>query len=1226
MKQTQIVLRWQKLFLVLLALFVPGNALLYADDPLTAGFKNPPASAKARTWWHWINGNVTKAGITADLEAMKKVGIQEAQIFNVSLGDPRGPATYLSPQWLELFKFSALEAKRLGLELGFHNGPGWSSSGGPWITPEHSMQTVVYSTTTHHGGKPFEGKLAQPESQLDFYRDIAILAFPTPKKNQRVENLDFKTLSGRMRNRLTPDSATVPSAAIVPRSDIIDLTSRLTADGFLQWNAPPGQWTILRLGHTPTGHRNRPAPHGAQGLECDKMNREAVDAFWKGGIDPIIETLDGLVGPVLNNCVIDSYEVGTTNWTSGFEKQFNRLRGYDCTAYLPTLAGYYVDSGEITERFLWDFRRTIGDLIAANYYEHFRQKCHQHAMKLSVEPYWGPFDSMQVGQTGDIVMCEFWSGDVAFFDTPKFVASIAKLNGDSIVGAEAFTGQGAWTEHPATIKSIGDRAWAQGINRFIFHSYVHQPWDVGPGLTLSYHGLEFNRFNTWWEPGAAFLDYIARSQFLLQQGESVADVLVFTGEASPNNAFVVPEIKAMGFDYDLIGVNKLDALTVKDGLIRTATGASYRALVLPDQSRSIPARSASKGSSEATLSETPKPSLARRAGNLDPALAGGAGNLESSLARRARIDNWMRPETIRKLAELADAGATILGSKPVKSPSLQGYPECDQTVSKLADNLWEGGSIREQSIVDWLRDGDISPDFDVENDTREDLAFIHRRNQNAEIYFVANAGKEKRDVRCRFRVSGKQPELWDAETAEIRDAMVWQDNGDGTTSVPINFANEDSVFVVFRKPVTSADHIVEADIEMERQTAEPLHGLEIIKAEYGTFLPDGLADVTDILRGKVQNNVLDAKASRALFDCDPAPGYKKELRVKYMIGSTITETTVMEQESVKIKPTNEAELKILNAVFGKFDQQTKGVPTGFSATEVTAAMKKFVSSGIYTIPVDGKLAGNSIDQNQRNRLRITYTTDGEMQTLSIPAGKNLRLTRQTPGPKLVSSENETSWVTPLAGQMSYRLASGKTNSVQVKTVAKPIQLTGPWKVSFQNGSAQSAQATFTELESWTKSSIDSIRYFSGTASYQKEFSVPSHLNDSDTSLELDLGNVREIAEVLVNGRPAATLWKPPFRISLDGFLKEGQNTLEVKVTNLWANRLIGDEQLPNDVRRKGRSVRKWPDWLLNQTERSSKRVGFAAYQHFSRDSTLQSSGLLGPVVIRPYVRVGLKIK
>jgi hypothetical protein len=254
-----------------------------------------------------------------------------------------------------------------------------------------------------------------------------------------------------------------------------------------------------------------------------------MDNYWQAGIQPILNKLGDLAGTTVNNILIDSYEVGAQNWTPSFEKQFKALRGYDLKSYLPTLAGYYVDSGEITERFQWDFRRTIGDLIAENYYGRFAELCHQNNLNFSLEPYWGPFDNMQVGAKGDIVMCEFWSGGYPFFDSSKFVSSIAHLNGSSIVGAEAFTGIGGWDKHPATIKAIGDKAWAEGITRFIFHTYVHQPWDIAPGLALSYHGFDFNRLNTWWSQSKSYLDYIAKSQFLLQQGNNVCRCLVFYG-------------------------------------------------------------------------------------------------------------------------------------------------------------------------------------------------------------------------------------------------------------------------------------------------------------------------------------------------------------------------------------------------------------------------------------------------------------------------------------------------------------------------------------------------------------------------------------------------------------------------------------------------------------------------------------------------------------------------
>lgn len=1154
----------------LICIFLSAISLnsLVASDTLRSGFENPPPSAKARTWWHWMDGNVTKVGITADLEAMKNVGIQEAQILNVGLGFPQGPATYLSEEWLDLFHFAAKEAKRLNLELGFHNGAGWSSSGGPWITPEHAMQTLVFSEVAIEGPNTYRDKIPQPETRLDYYRDIAVLAFPKPKSAVRIDGLDYKNLSGRIRNHLDPDLKQIPDSALVFTSDIIDLTSELTKDGFLEWDAPAGAWIILRIGHTPTGRMNKPAPSGGRGLECNKMSREAVDEFWEGGIHPILEKLGPLVGSVLTNCLIDSYEVGSANWTGGLDKSFKQLRGYDCFSYLPCLAGYYVESGEISERFLWDFRRTIGDMIAENYYAYFRDLCHTHQLAFSIEPYWGPFDNMQVGETGDIVMSEFWSGGLPFFDSPKFVASIAKLNGSSIVGAEAFTDQGGWLHHPATLKSIGDRAWAQGINRFIFHTYVHQPWNVPPGLTLGSFGIDFNRLNTWWDQGKGFMEYIGRSQFLLQQGISVADVLVFTGEASPNDALLMPEIKALGYDYDLIGANKIKSLTLKDGLIYTSTGAGYRALVLPNT-------------------------------------------------------KYITPETLQKLEELAGAGAIIFSAKPQKSPSLQNYPDCDQQISQLTEKLWGGDFIKDASILDFLRDGALPPDFSVKNNG-DGINYIHRKTKKADIYFVANNQKENRQELCRFRVSGKQPELWNAESCEIKNAPVWQDHGNGTTSILMEFEAEGSVFVVFRKPVNSSEHIVNTTVELIPQIIEPLPNLEIIKAEYGTFLPEGLLDVTKIVLDSVQGDRLNMYAIKNnLCSYDPAQGYIKELRVEYMIGDTLFEASALEKEPINIDAQGRGQLKILRAVFGKFDRGTPGIPAHYPAHDVTNKIIEMVASGKLKILVDESLVDSkSVDGNQK-ALRITFTAAGEVRTLSIPEGGKLTLAQETPEPAFVFEKGELNWQTPFAGKMTYSTSSGKTKTVKVKSVPDPIEIDGSWEVNFPSNSGNAESVSFDSLASWSSSSSEEIRYFSGTATYSNKFIIPRRLIQSGNALELDLGSVHVIAEVTMNGKNIGLLWKAPFRINIDDFVHIGENTLELKITNLWPNRIIGDEHLSLDYERKGRGIKQWPEWLENPVNRPSESKTFTGYKHWEKDSELQSSGLLGPVIIRPYVGVQL---
>ncbi|WP_298495916.1 glycosyl hydrolase [uncultured Algibacter sp.] len=1149
-----------KTFIIVFTLLCLFQSNLKAQNKsLEQHFKNPPTSAKPLTMWFWINGNVTKKGITADLEAMKNIGIQGALIFNVSLGNPKGFADYLSAEWLNLFNYAALEANRLGLELGFHNGAGWSSSGGPSITPEFAMQELVFSETIIKDKKVFKGALVQPETKLGYYKDIAILAFPKPKSDVRIEDLDIKTLSHKVRNHLSPVDKLVPDLAVVKKEHIIDLTSKFTRNGVLEWNVPAGEWVVLRIGHTPTGETNRFPSDGGRGLECDKMNRKAVDVFWEGGIMPIINKLDTLIGSTVTRCHIDSYEVGTTNWTHSFPEEFKKLRSYDCKQYLPSLAGYYVESGEETERFLWDFRRTIGDLIAKNYYGRFSELSHKYNMLFTTEPYWGPFDNMQVGETADIVMSEFWSGSLAFFDSPKFVASIAKLNGSPIAEAESFTGMGGWDQHPGTLKAMGDLAWAQGINRFVFHCYVHQPWDIGPGLTLQAFGTDFNRLNTWWNQGKPFVDYISRGQFLLQQGKSVADVLVFTGEASPNDALLMPEIKAMGYDYDVIGANKLNSLYVKEGLIHNTVGDKYKALVLPPT-------------------------------------------------------DWMTPETLVKIKELVTQGAQIIGAKPKKSPSLKKYPACDDDVAHLANDLWNSGIIKCSSITTFLKNGNLQPDFLIEKGSPESIDFIHRKTEDTDIYFVVNSSKEYSELLCRFRVSGKQPELWNAETGKISNASVWQDNGDGTTTVAIPFRPEGSVFVVFKKPVRTKEHIVSTAITLGKQNAIPLPNLKIIKAEYGIFLPDGLVDVTDVVKNKVKNNKLYLKATRELSKGDPAPGYKKELRIQYKIGDELFEKNAMEKEWLEVDAANKGKIEIFKAVFGKFARGVEGIPPNKPIYNVTEKIKSLLASGVYEIPVNDSLFKEK-NKNTQNILRVSYITNAEEKTVSVFNGGVLSLTQVLAESKLSNKNDKIHWVTPYPGEITYHSSKGKTKTLKVKSVPEPIELQGEWHVNFPLKNDTSVDNTFNKLISWSNAIEKDIRYFSGTATYKKEFNISSNLLKSSHFLHLDLGHVKEIAEVILNGKKLGIFWKAPFRINIDDAIVKGTNSLEVKITNLWPNRLIGDEQLKLDYKRKGPNVTEWPEWLLNSTNRPTERVTLAAFKHWHKDSALLPSGLLGPVKI-----------
>lgn len=1153
------------LFTVALIVLCLTQNISKAQDALSSGFKNPPSSAKARTWWHWIDGNITKQGITADLEAMKRVGIQEAQIFNVGQGYPQGAVTYLSPQWLDLFKFAVTEAKRLNMELAFHNGPGWSSSGGPWVTPENAMQTIVWSEVKVKGGEELNIKLPQPQSKLNYYRDIVVLAFPTPANNQKIENLSDKTLSGGfVPVHLYPSDKAVDEGAIIDKNKIIDLTSKMSPDGSLKWAAPAGDWTILRLGHTPNGTENHPGEAGGQGLEVDKLSRKAMDAYWAAGVKPILDKVGPLVGHTLNNCLIDSYEVGCNNWTAGFANDFKKRNHYDILQYLPTLAGYYVESGEVSERFLFDFRKTLSDMMAENYFGYFGELCHKAGMKFSTEPYGGPFESIKTGETADIVMGEFWLADNPYAESTKLAASIAHLKGSPIAGAESFTSIGGWKNHPATMKQLGDYMWTEGITRFIFHTFAHQPWNTGPGVTFHQYGMDMNRLNTWWEQSRAYMSYIARSQYLLQQGKSHGDALVFADESAPNDALIRSDIKALGYDYDEIGMDDLAKLTVKGGKLWSQSGLSYRLLVLPQL-------------------------------------------------------KWATPQLLSKLKQLADAGATIIGPKPLKSPSLQGYPVCDKEVAQLADELWPG-KISNLAPAEAFKTLNLPADFSG-GATGSDLNFIHRVVGNDDVYFVSNPQAERRDEVCRFRVSGKKPELWNPETGKIEEIAVWRKGADNTTEIPIAFNTNGSIFVIFRGGKPVSNYITNAKITLDHQQQQPLPQLKIIKAEYGTFLPDGMIDVTNIVKTKISADALRASADNGLFT-DPAQGSVKQLRIAYELDGKTEELDLDENKHADIN-FNGHDFKLIRALYGRFGRDVKGVYPKYPVYDVSQKINAKVAANDLAFAVtDNTFDAEPLTGIQRE-LRLEYSTAGEVHQVTIRQGNILHLDWDGPQPKVIVENGKPTWITPYAGSIAYTNASGKTKIAHAASVVKSIELSGPWEVSFPKASGAPTKTSFDKLISWPVSANENIKYFSGTAIYKKQFTLTAAALKPGNSLELDLSSVGVMAEVIVNGKNLGILWKVPFRIELGNAVHAGKNELEIRVTNLWVNRLIGDAHYPDDLKWNGVVPAEWPKWVDGKSARNSERKAFSTFRHWDANSPLLPSGLMGPVIIRSYQHIKL---
>jgi hypothetical protein len=661
-----------------------------------------------------MSGCVSREGITADLEAMKQVGLGGAFIFHVGQLPIDGPVKFRSDEWWSLMRFAAAEADRLGLELGFHNCPGWSSSGGPWIPVEKSMQKIVSSEQTFEGPGRFNGVLSQPEvdAKWNFYRDIAVLA---------------------VREQAGP----------IKHEEILDLIANLDTSGQLTWDAPAGRWTILRFGRTTTGATNAPAPPGAQGLECDKLDREGADAHFDGYVAKILENAGAATGKSLREVFIDSYEVGEQNWSPSFREEFQKRRGYDPVPWLVTATKRVVDNDDLTARFQRDWKQTIADLFADNYYGYMTERTHRYAgVRLGCEPYTGPFDPVTCGTRADEVAAEFWANPSVWgWPTLKPVASSAHISGKRIVGAEAFTGQpqyAQWRQDPYALKAVGDRAFCLGVNQLILHTSAHQPWmNVRPGMTMGPWGTHFGRTQTWWEQSPVWLAYLARCQYLLQGGQFVGDICFLEEERTPPT----------GYDGDTCSEELfLQGMTVQHGRPTLPCGISYRVLVLPD-----------------------------------------------------RIT--MTPAVARKVRALVEAGAVVIGPKPTASPSLQDYPACDAEVRRIADELWDSGKvISGKPVTQVLAELNVSPDFQA---GAANLLWIHRRIGNAEVYFVSNQEGTGRNVECSFRVAGRQPELWDAATGQMSDARTFTSEG-GLTRLPIKFDPSGSAFVVFRRPAAAA--------------------------------------------------------------------------------------------------------------------------------------------------------------------------------------------------------------------------------------------------------------------------------------------------------------------------------------------------------------------------------------------------------------------------------------
>lgn len=737
-------------------------------NELRRGFLDPPMSSQPWVYWWWLEGVVTKAGITADLEEMTKKGISGVLLFHAGRTGPtavKGPE-FMSEEWREFFRHSVNEAARLGMEMGVSLCSGWDA-GGPWVAREDAIKILVWRELQVQGPRTLtenqltratvlmtqEGPLKETNPQ-DWYREIEVLASPAGDKATWKKD-DARTLIATEK------------------------------DGIRTWQVPAGEWTVMQFGYTLSGKLTSLPTYNQLGFEIDPMSAHALDQHFDHTAAILIKDAGEHAGRTFKYTHIDSWEIGQPTWTQAFAEEFKKRRGYDAVPYLPALAGKTIESTDVSQRFAYDYRSVIAELVKENYYGRLTYLSEQHGLGTHSEA-GGPFylqyvDGLACLGADTIPMGEFWStapryevkeaiSDPLFHSSSRMAydshtgsvrqaASAARIYGKKFCQAESFTGfDRDWSEDPYYLKAYGDRAFCLGLGRIVVHHYASVP-DFGnpPGNQWEHVSIHFNRYVTWWDKCHAWMKYLGRCQHLLQQGDFVADILLYAGEAVPN--FVLIDRKPVaGFNFDTTNAEALLArATVRDGKIDFGSGTFYRYLVIP-----------------------------------------------------AEAGRAMSPQVLKKLSAMVHDGMTLIASRPERVPGLAFYRQAEEDLQKAADILWgsttgasgersvaKGRVIWGKSIEEVIANDRLLPDVEIRGtDKHTPLDWIHRHNEEAEVYFIANNSEEFLDHKIAFRVTNKSPELWNAVTGSIENLSGVREEG-GRVIIPMKFAPRESFFIVF---------------------------------------------------------------------------------------------------------------------------------------------------------------------------------------------------------------------------------------------------------------------------------------------------------------------------------------------------------------------------------------------------------------------------------------------
>ncbi|MFB6343224.1 glycosyl hydrolase [Saccharicrinis sp. FJH62] len=1267
-------------------------------------FVNPPDSVKPWVFWQWMNGNITKEGITLDLETMKRMGIGGALCFNNAVGIPRGSVDYASEAWFDMTEYAVKEAQRLGLKIMLHNSPGYSGTGGPWVTPETSMQELTWVEVQNVRGKNIDIKLSQPHARMDYYADAYVLAYPSltsetglmrdkitslfvngsevetslltdhnPETKIRLEGkgepnevvfkfekefnaqsitvfrteneepydlfdgprdhpphfvlkssidgLNYTKIAEwgmpQLREGNTPgmqnfnsvkakyfkliassrtwisevelhsaprlegwpgkadfthgnyggNTVDIREEDIIKSESVIDVTKLMDDKGNLKWDAPTGgPWTIVRIGHTTTGEENAAHPDAGKGLEIDKLNRAALDFQFEKFNSKVVERLKPYIRKGFYGFTTDSWECGKQNWSVVMPDAFREKNKYEITSWVLALTGRIVDGKDETEKFLKDFNDTQIGLLGDNYYGYWNQLCDEHNIDYYAEPYGdGTLDGLTACKYLDVPMCEFWTRHIYGSDKySKQAASGAHLYGKPVVAAECFTGMpltSKWTAHPYALKAGGDYFYSLGVNRFTFHVFVHQPYTTGtPGMTMGPFGSHFDRNNTWTDQAYGWINYLTRCQYILQQGKPVVDACYFKGE-EPSS--VVPDVYPMmpaGFKCDVFGPDALhNRFKIED-----------RRIVLPD-------------------------------------------GMQYKVAIMAPLQE-IKLSTLKCFKELVEEGMIlVVNNKPIKS---YGNESNDQDIQGFVSELYgeldgqkvtrrkvgKGLLIWGEQLEDVFSSLDMQPDFTYTSEKGDAVInYFHKNIGDADVYFVSNYSRRSDKVVTSFNITDKLPEFWNAETGEIVEAPVYRYEN-GRTIIPFDFDPSESCFVVFRKETSkerditvSKDHKIFFGIESFREF-DKLQNNNItnsfsvsawIKPE--TFAHNGRGYILHPVSGEKtfgkghamvglaagKNGIVvyesDTRTSAVLGYNQPLQGwshvvlaYNNRKPYLYVNGKLVAEG---EKSKAIVHPGYKT------GYWGKaFNNWFEGDLSDYESKKsvlTDVEVKKIYQGGL---PENGLIPDVKLSVNKHAKVSALFLSNG-VYRINTP--------------------------------------EGKAEQVNIQN-CKTEDLSYDWGIEFPINSGVDKVIDMPVLSSLINHDNFDVRHFSGTCTYKKGITI--NTIKSNCKVLLDLGRVEVIAKVFVNGKEAALLWKEPYMTDITDLVKEGENELRIEVTNLWINRLIGDEYLPVENKyTTNKNIEELPQWFVNNQPKPGNRKAFSVWRSYTKEEPLVDSGILGPV-------------